>query len=336
MSPRRAVWAAIGLFLAVLLLAGLLTDIRKLEAALRDYPLWRVAPACGLVLGNYALRTIRFRAYMAALGERLGWREAGLVFVGGFLASVSPGKMGEVMKGFVLFRRRGIPIADTATVVVAERYTDVIGLLLLGAAGVGLGGVQLGHDPQRYAGLLAAVIGVCVVFLLGVAHPRLLPGLVARLQARTTRPKWLRALVGILRIHSVLRVLCAPRSLAFGTGLAAAAWLLECIAFRVLLDGVDARAGLAPAIVVYAVATLIGAVSMLPGGVGTTEAVMVVLCTQAAIGLHLPLDRATLVTLLIRFCTLWFGVMAGGLALWLLRRLPVQPLAAVQAREPAP
>ena len=107
-------------------------------------------------------------------------------------------------------------------------------------------------------------------------------------------------------------------------GLAALAWLLEAIAFRLLLDGVSAAGGLGPAIVVYAMATLFGAVSMLPGGVGSTEAVMVALLLAPALGLSLAKPEAALVTLLIRFCTLWFGVGCGAVALFVLRRTPVK------------
>lgn len=321
MTPRRALWAALALFLAVLLVAALVADVRQLQVAFTRYPIVRIAPACALVLGNYVLRTVRFRTYLAAVDIHVGWREAFLVFVGGFIATVSPGKMGEIFKGYVLNQRRGAPIADVATVVVAERYTDVIGLLAVGAGALWFGGVSLGTG--HFGPLLGTVVALSAVFLLAVAHPRLIPQLVGLMQRRARRPALLKALAAIARIHTVLRILCTPRQLALGIGLAAVAWLLEGVAFRVLLDGANAGSGLSAAVVVYAIATLVGAASMLPGGVGSTEAVMIALCMQAAVGLDLPKESATLVTLLIRFCTLWFGVMAGAVSLAVLARLPV-------------
>lgn len=328
MNPRKALIAAVILFLGVLLLAALVTDVRHLQAAFTRYPTWRILPACALVLGNYTLRTVRFRTYLAAVQVRLGWREAFLVFTSGFVATVSPGKMGEIFKGYLLHQRRGASIADVATVVVAERYTDVIGLLALGAVALALGGVQAGAGA--YGPLLGLLVGLSVAFLLAISHPRLIPGVVDALRSRARKPWWIRVLATVSRIHGVLRVLCTPTRLAIGTGLAAAAWLLEAVAFRVLLDGTNAGGGLATAVVVYALATLVGAASMLPGGVGSTEAVMIALAMQTAVGLSLDRSTATLVTLLIRFCTLWFGVLAGLACLAILRRVPVS------SREPRP
>lgn len=314
LTPRRFA-LGLGLFLAMLIAAGLVADVQKLQEALAAYPLWRLLPACGLVLGNYALRTARFRRYLQQLDLQLSWPEAALTFVSGFLFTVTPGKMGEIAKGWLVHQRHGSSISAVATVVVAERFTDVVGLLALAAVGV----AQYG----AHAGLFVGVLALCALFLLVVAHPRLLPTVLAQLQPRLGR--W--ALLGKVldtahHVHSTLRLLTTPKLLASATALAALAWFCEAVAFRVLLDGLDAGAGLGVAIVVYAMATLFGAVSMLPGGVGSTEAVMVALLLQPSLGLGLDLAEATLATLLIRFCTLWFGVGCGALALAGWRQLP--------------
>ena len=49
--------------------------------------------------------------------------------------SVTPGKMGEVFKSFLLHEYRGISIARTASVVVAERLLDLVALVLLVSVG---------------------------------------------------------------------------------------------------------------------------------------------------------------------------------------------------------
>lgn len=313
---KRALLLAAGLFLLVLVVLAIVADVRSLRGAWLGFPVQTLLPACALVLGNYALRTVRFRVLLQALGVRLPWPEAALVFIGGFVFSVTPGKMGEIAKGWLLHQRRAVPVTDTATVVVAERFTDVVGLLLLAAVGV----AQHGAHVKLFVG----VLGLCVAFLLGALQPRLVPAVVSRLQLHWQGPGMGRLFAAVLRMHAVLAILCTPQRLALGVGLAAAAWFLECIAFRLLLDGAGASGGLGGAVVVYAMATLFGAVSMLPGGVGTTEAVMVGLLLQPGLAFGLDLPHATLATLLIRFSTLWFGVLCGALALVALRRLPVR------------
>lgn len=353
MKAGRALAVAALLALVVILGAGLVADVGRLQAAALVYPWWRFVAACGLVLGNYALRTVRFRYYLRALNISVSLGEAALVFVAGFLFTVTPGKMGEVVKGWLLHQRRGASVADVATAVIAERFTDVVGLLAIAAAGVAHYGA--------HQGLFWSVVALCVAFLTAVLHPRAVPQVLALVRKRwlvpstapaspaapgqaarvldpiarssalpqassTAEPRVelgsgvpdhlpsraALALDGVVRIHAVLRDLCRPGRLLIGVGLAATAWLLEAMAFRLLLDGLGAGAGLGAAVVIYAMATLFGAVSMLPGGVGSTEAVMVALCLAPGLGLGLDLPQATFATLLIRFATLWFGVMLGA------------------------
>ena len=70
------------------------------------------------------------------------------------------------------------------------------------------------------------------------------------------------------------------------------------------------------AVGVYAVAVLIGGISFLPGGVGSTEAVMTALL--AARGYSV--SQALLITLTCRLVTLWLAVGLGWVAVFALRQ----------------
>jgi len=70
------------------------------------------------------------------------------------------------------------------------------------------------------------------------------------------------------------------------------------------------------AVFVLAFSTVIGAVSALPGGLGAAEASIAGMLTLL---LTLGADTAAAATLLIRFATLWFGVVLG-LIVWAFSR----------------
>ena len=309
MIAARALLVAALLAVCVIAGAGMFADFGKLQIAFEQFSLQRIGMACTLVVGNSALRIVRFRYYLGRLEITVSWTEAALVFIAGFLFTVTPGQKGEVVKGLILKKRRGASATVVASSVVAERFTDVVGLLLVAALGV--------WQHGAYRELFWGVCGLCGLFLASVVHPRLVPSTVAWAERRLPHTKLVRVFASVTRAHEVLRKLCSVKSLAIGVSLAAAAWLLEAVAFRVLLDGLGAAGEFGPAVVVYAMATLFGAVSMLPGGVGSTEAVMVALLITPAFGFNLDRAGAVLATLLIRLCTLWFGVGLGALA-WLL------------------
>ena len=99
--------------------------------------------------------------------------------------------------------------------------------------------------------------------------------------------------------------------------LSAAAWFGECLAFFLVLLGF----GLDPtwtlllqATLIYGGASLFGAITLLPGGVGATEGSMTSL-VQVLIGLSATVASAA--TLLVRVCTLWFAIIIGGFALFI-------------------
>lgn len=79
--------------------------------------------------------------------------------------------------------------------------------------------------------------------------------------------------------------------------------------------------GFTTGIGIYGIAVLAGALSFLPGGLGSTEAVMgVLLVAFGADG-----AAAVAITLLCRIATLWFAVALGGLAVAVLGFAPQHP-----------
>ena len=111
------------------------------------------------------------------------------------------------------------------------------------------------------------------------------------------------------------------KPLVIAIGLAIAAWFGECLTFFIVLLGI----GLAPTLLlllqatfIYAAASLFGAVSMLPGGLGATEGGMALLLQQIV---GVAREEAVASTLIVRLCTLWLAVLLGGLALLVFGRL---------------
>jgi uncharacterized protein (TIRG00374 family) len=72
------------------------------------------------------------------------------------------------------------------------------------------------------------------------------------------------------------------------------------------------------AVAIYPLAMLIGALSFVPGGVGTTEAAIVLMLTAAGAGV----EAALAVAIGIRLVSLWLAVAVGMLAMSVLEAQP--------------
>ena len=126
--------------LTVAVFGGLLAygDFRQVGRTLFDSPAAYAgfAAAVGLAVANYGLRYLRWSMYLRALGLNVPASVSAPVFVAGLALSITPGKVGELLKSVWLNQRTGVPVPASAPAVVMERLTDVISVALLGMTGV--------------------------------------------------------------------------------------------------------------------------------------------------------------------------------------------------------
>lgn len=294
----RIVWGVI-LGIVVYAAIGLLTDARDLAARLLEFPLSVFAAALGLTLVNYGLRFAKWHYYLGRLGVEVRWTSSLNVFLAGLVMSVTPGKVGEVLKSFLLRQSHGVAAARTAPVVVAERLTDLLGLFVI--AGIGIVTFDFGR-PVFVASLV--VVATAIAFL---QQPTLVHALLARSDGLPVvgklRPKLEEA------YDSMQRLLSLP-VLTVTTVLSVLAWSMEALAFYWILHALGAsEATLFVAFFIYSITTILGAVSFLPGGLGVTEGSMI--GALLLMGVVASETTAAAATYLIRFATLWFGVLLG-------------------------
>ena len=302
MSGRR--WLLLGL-LTVAVFGGLLAygDFRQVGRTLFESPAVYAgfAAAVALAVVNYALRYLRWSMYLRVLGIDVPASVSAPVFVAGLALSITPGKVGELLKSVWLNQRTGVPVAASAPAVVMERLTDVISVALLGLVGVLL------LPPA-----IAAVIGALLIIGLAVGILAASRYGVRMLDLPVLR-RWRDPLT---QSQDGMRRLMSPRVLAPAVALGFLAWAAEGLALWVIVLGLGDHVAVGVALPISAAAALLGAVTALPGGLVGFEGSMVALLGQAG----LPAVTAALATLLTRLATLWLAVLMGGLAwLWLVR-----------------
>lgn len=302
---RRFVWLAI---IAVIGVAAALMigDVRDLPDRLVGFGWWAFAAAIALSLANYAVRFLRWQMYLRYQQVSVPVGSSALVFGAGLSLAITPAKLGELVKSYLLRELHGIPATQTAPVVVAERVTDLVALLALAVIGVAAYGIE----P-----VLVIIAGGVVAFgLLLLAWPRPARALIDLV----TTPKFSRRFREPMQeMYGGLASLCRPRLLVMATAIAIPSWACECIGFALIVNafpGADVELGMA--IVIYAASTIAGALSFLPGGLGVTEGGMAILLVRSG---NIEQAVALAATLLIRLATLWFGVLLGIVLLTIAR-----------------
>ena len=329
LGPRIVAGAVLGILVAAVL--ALFGDVRQLASALRGFSWWLTAPILVLTLTNYALRFVKWELYLRRLAvPGIPLVTSALVFLAGFSMALTPGKVGELIKCVFLRRLTGTPMNRSSAIVAVERLTDGLAMLVL--AGLGLTQFAYGR-----AFLGASALGALVLVAV-LRRPQLLAAVFAKIE------HW--PIVGPRVEHAVDFVhasaqLLGARLLAGAVGLGIVSWAGECTAFFLVLIGL----GLDPtwellvvATFVLAVSSIVGALSMLPGGLGVADASVAGMLLLLIPGDAMARSTAVAATLLIRFATLWFGVIIGVIALVALERgiaTGVVPTSTVNRRTPA-
>jgi glycosyltransferase 2 family protein len=294
------------LVLTVLALVG---DAPKVGTALRRFPLGYVPAVLALTLWNYALRFAKWHLYLRRLRIPASFADSLGIFLCGLSMAITPGKVGELLKSVLLRRRVGTPLSVSAPVIFAERLTD--GLAMMGLAATGL--ILYHQAVPPMLGLLAVFAAAIVVVQLPAGRDRVLPWL-------QKHPRLVRRAESIGQIYRSARLLLAPPLLTAAVAIGILSWSGECAAFYLVLHGLGFPGGwnlLIQAAFVLAVSTLVGSASLLPGGLGTAEGSAAALLIAVS---HAGLTDAIAATLIIRLCTLWFGVAVGCTALLVYRR----------------
>jgi uncharacterized membrane protein YbhN (UPF0104 family) len=274
------------------------------DSLLRDLQLLGVASFllfAALMLWEVGCRFLRWLFLARALGVALSPREALLYYGAGLGMTLTPGRIGETLRLWFIHKRHGMPYRRLAALYVADRIADATTYLLMLTIASALS-VQLLAAIWAPLLVLAAIIG-------GIVNPKLLLGLLGFGYgiARRGRPTllWLRRVVR--NTATLFRPAVFLPALAMGfVGWCAAPVVLS---FALSRMGVDL--GVVAAGAIYAASSLTGGATMLPGGLGGTEVVMVGLLIAAGV----PLDAAVSATVATRITFLWLPVCLGFLIL---------------------
>ena len=284
------------LYIAVVavVLSRVNADTLQLAASL---PVWLIASLLGLSLINYALRAVRWLMLSRALGLQVPNFANILYYFSGYALTATPGKAGEAIRLWLLKSGHGIAYSRSMPLMFADRALDLWAIMLLTLVSFS------GFQAYRWHGV--ALLVLVVLVSLPMVRPAMLePALLAAAGVAKRRR---RLLVQLRRVLRAMGRLSSWKT--YGTTLVPSVlgWLAEALALYWILQHFGAEVSMANAVFVFAFSMIVGAISMLPGGLGSTEATMVILLTT----LGVEMDIALLSTAIVRATTFWFAVVIG-------------------------
>jgi hypothetical protein len=165
---RAEYWIVIALiaFAAVLTVPALIVGIDQVLAPIRNVGAGVILVLLGLSLVNYGLRAFRWQIFSRRLGLSTPLFRTALYYVAGFALTMTPAKLGDAFRLWLLNRCHGFRYDRTVPILVADRIGDVLAMVLLS-----LVGLYAFRDYALGAGIAA---GVVLLALVALARPDLL------------------------------------------------------------------------------------------------------------------------------------------------------------------
>jgi uncharacterized protein (TIRG00374 family) len=276
-------------------------EFQRLLLALRRTPLWVVPALLCLSWTNYVLRILRWRILLAGLRAKVSGRDAALSYLAGFAMLATPGRVGELVRVWILKRLADVPYASTVSALLADRLLDVAAVAAL---------CLFGMRAAVRRDLVIVAVGILALVLALAWHrtDRLAVWLHRLLRsARFARRPAARMRLAVRAFKPTFRW----KDIGFLLVLSAVGWLAEGLELFVLLSSFGATMTLPGALSIFAASLLLGSLAMLPGGIGSTEILMFGMLRQAGVSG----DVSLIATVAVRLCTFWLALATGMLVM---------------------
>ena len=220
------------------------------------------------------------------------------VFMSGLVMSVTPGKMGELLKAYLVKQLTGTSISKTAPIIFVERITDFVSLMLIALAGAYY------YNYGRTIVIVVALLFFILIVFLG--NRKIALPVLKLMEKNAFLNKHL------LKIHNAYEssyLMLRPLPLLKMTVVSLFSWFFECLGYYLILRNfpINIHNLLLWSAFSYCFATIVGAISMLPGGLGVTEGSLTFMLVEKGVSNQ----YAVASTFIIRAVTLWFAVLVG-------------------------
>ena len=257
--------------------------------------------ALGITLISLSLRVLKWKVLL----NGVGFMELYPIQVLGMtISNFTPGKVAEPVKAIILKMRKNIDVSASMPSIIWERIMDIIVIVILSIIAINLLSVNSKFFIAGFAGIaiFSAIIIISLVVLYSRKFGMKIFGLTRRLPILKKLPENFMELFYKVQIKKTSLLKCFVLTII--------PWSIEGLTFYFVF--LSLGVSLNPIILagIVALSVMIGVVSSLPGGLGTTEVVMILLLGVSGV----ESTTAIAGVMLFRFVSFWFGAFLGGLS----------------------
>jgi len=285
--------------LAVIVLAVILYYVnpREYYQALKEFPVLLGGVYLVIIFVSYFLRSFRWKELLSTTGFdtsiKFTWRTLHAAW---FVNWITPLRIGEMVRLYSAKKNEGISYGANSAAIAIEHIFDLIAILIISCLSL-IVTLQLGQVPGNTIIILvlalAAIIGLIVLVIVLLFFGKKV--------ARLAKPISQELYENLLYLHNSFKkgfkiASKKPVKLFFMALLSFVIWVIETTMLYILIIGLKMNVPFSITTLAGSIGFLTFTVPLLPGNLGTYEAVFVAILSIAGItprrALHVPLtDR---------------------------------------------
>ena len=279
----------------------ILSDFSKLADKILDFKIEFLPVILPLVSVGWLALYFRWTLLLKNSGYVLPHKKNFQIFLSGFSLSITPGKVGELIKCQLLKENFDTPRKITAPIILVERLYNAVGIIIISIFGV------------LYLDFSGIVILITTCILITIFLTLRSKQIFLKIINKKSKIKFLSKYSNSFSdSYDVINHSIKPKIFVTCSALSATYWILESIAVYFILQsfGIDLFE-ISDVILTYTTSIILGVASFIPGGIGVSESTLIGLLTING----LVFSSAVSLTIFIRIFTLWYSVLVGFIAL---------------------
>lgn len=299
----RKMWVGVLLSFFVFTLLMLCNDVDDVYAIIQGIDIKVLCKASLFSFVLYVGRFFKWHVFLKILGINVPVHVTFPIFFAGLSMGITPGKVGEVIKCYLLEKSTGVVFPKSAPTIVAERATGVLGCVcLLTISLICAGSYYFEHVffvIITFLGVLFAILFFRQNFVAAIIDK------IVNIKCFGKYKKQINTFfVGVIKLLGL-------KGFLIGIAVSFSYWLIECMLFYTLMCGIGVDIGIIKAIVCLTSVSIFGGLTMLPGSMGVLEGGLLSMLLYEGIAFA----NASVIVILHRFFAMWSVVIVGGIIL---------------------
>lgn len=309
------------LSIAILAIMLYLVGFDKIITTLKSANPWLIVLAIGVQIFTYLLYNLRWKWIINITDIKVSFAQLlPITMVGLAINNITPSGRGggEPVRAYILAEEHDSHLKDTLATVVADRMLDTFPFIVLAIITIAATVFYFQMPTWLLIVLIAAVIAIvailailiylCIKPTFGYKVEGFILGIVKRVRKNGSENMKKTIHENIFGFQETMAVLISNRKVLYYTiPLSFVIWVFEILRVYIVFLAFGATLNVVVIGEVFIIASLVGMIPLLPGGLGAVDGVMVGFYSKAGVSMSL----AAPVTLIERLISFWMATIIG-------------------------